>query len=76
MRGKQAKKSAIKPDPKYNNMMVSRLINYMMQHGKKSVAQDIVYKAVDSLAGKTKLQQMEALEKALKCTAQIEPLPE
>jgi small subunit ribosomal protein S7 len=65
MRGKQAKNRQPGPDPKYQSPLVSRFMNYIMQDGKKSVAQGLVYKALDSLADKTKLPQMEAFEKAL-----------
>jgi len=50
MRGKQAPKREIKPDPKYNSIVIAKLINYIMQRGKKSVAQKIVYGAFDILA--------------------------
>ncbi len=40
----------IVPDRKYNDVMVSRLINKLMWHGKKSVAESVVYGAFDIMA--------------------------
>lgn len=51
-RRRQAFKRPINPDPKFNNILVSRLVNFVMESGKKSVAQRIVYGAFDVLAEK------------------------
>ena len=53
------------PDPKYGSTVVAKLINQVMLHGKKGIAQDIVYSAFDALAGKTGESAMDAFEKAL-----------
>ena len=45
MRGKKAPKRFIQPDPKFQNAQVAKFINYVMQRGKKSIAQAIVYDA-------------------------------
>ena len=66
MRGKQAPKRLIKPDPKYNNMTVAKLVNYVMRDGKKSTAQSVVYGALNLVSDKTKRDPIEALEEALK----------
>ncbi len=47
MRGKRAKKREQKQDKKYGNVVIFRLINKVMQDGKKSLAEDMVYKAVE-----------------------------
>lgn len=65
MRGKQAKKRYIAPDDRFNSEVVSKFINYVMYDGKKSIARDIVYKAIEDLGSKTKSDPVEALEKAL-----------
>ena len=52
-------------DPKYNSMVVAKLINQVMIDGKKGIAQTIVYDALDVLAEKTGNGAMEALEKAM-----------
>ncbi len=41
-----------KPDPKFNSPLASKVINQIMQAGKKSTAQTIVYKALDLALGK------------------------
>lgn len=50
MRSKRAKKRPIKTDPIYKSKIVTRLINVIMWDGKKSVAEKIVYGAIDRLA--------------------------
>lgn len=47
MRGKRAKKRAIKLDRKYSNPIVARLISKVMQDGKKSIAEALVYSAIE-----------------------------
>lgn len=65
MRGKKAVIRKISPDRKYQSELVSKLINYIMYDGKKTVATDIVYKALEELEQKTKSPAIEALDKAL-----------
>lgn len=52
MRGKQAPKRQIDPDPRYNSTQVGKFINYIMLNGKKSVAEKIVYNAFDIVTEK------------------------
>ncbi|MDO8626215.1 MAG: 30S ribosomal protein S7 [Candidatus Magasanikbacteria bacterium] len=47
MRGKSPKKRVILPDPKFGSTNLAKFINYVMERGKKTVAQSIVYKALD-----------------------------
>ncbi len=56
----------IKPDPKYNNIIVSKFINYTMRKGKKFLAQKIVYQTFDNIEKKTKRNPLEVFELALK----------
>jgi len=65
MRGKQAKARKLQPDGIYNSVTVTKFINYIMERGKKTVAQNLVYKSIENLAKETKLAPVEALEKAL-----------
>ena len=51
-RGKQAPKRSILPDPKYHSIDLAKFVNYLMLGGKKTVAQKIVYDALDVLAKK------------------------
>jgi small subunit ribosomal protein S7 len=64
MRHKKAEKRNIEPDTIYNNLSVSKLINYIMHDGKKTTAQQQVYKALEIL--KTKGEDpIKVLDKAL-----------
>ena len=49
MRGKRVTKALLEGDPIYGNRLVSRFINRVMQSGKKSVAEGLVYKAFDRI---------------------------
>ncbi len=49
MRGKQAKKRVVTPDSKYNSQVISSFINYVMLDGKKHVATDLVYRALEAI---------------------------
>jgi len=66
MRGKKAIKREILPDPRCGSLVVAKLVNYIMQNGKKSVAQKIVYSAFDILKEKTKKNPIEVFEGAMK----------
>jgi len=65
MRRRRAVKREVIPDPKYKNVMISRFVNIMMKEGKKSVAEGIVYRALDILAQKSGKPPAEAFQKAL-----------
>ncbi|MBD3280525.1 30S ribosomal protein S7 [Candidatus Dojkabacteria bacterium] len=66
MRGKKAKQRELKPDYKYNSVIVTKLINYIMQDGKKKVATDIVHDAMEKAGKQLDMKPIEALEAALK----------
>ena len=55
----------ILPDPKYGNEMLAKFINMVMKSGKKSVAEKIIYGALDQIADKNKGDPLEVLDKAL-----------
>jgi small subunit ribosomal protein S7 len=55
----------ILPDPKYNRVDVAKLINRIMERGKKNAAQKIVYGCFDILAKQTKKDPIEVYEAAL-----------
>ncbi len=65
MRGKRAHKRKPQRDEKYNNTLVARVVNKIMQGGRKTVAQKIVYSAMEDGAKKSKLEPVEFLEKAI-----------
>ena len=60
-----AEKREINPDPKYGNLVVSKFMNSIMYAGKKSVAETIVYGALDMIEGKTKQNPLGVFEQAL-----------
>jgi small subunit ribosomal protein S7 len=64
-RRRAAVKRDILPDPKYHDKDLAKFINIMMLNGKKSVAEKIVYGALDILVEKTKMDGMDAFNKAL-----------
>jgi small subunit ribosomal protein S7 len=53
------------PDPRFNNEMVARFINKVMQRGKKGLAERIVYGALDNIAQRTGRNPLEVFEQAL-----------
>lgn len=65
MRKKRNYKRDILPDIKYENLAIARFINYLMRDGKKSVAQKVMYDALDIIAKETKKDPLEVFEKAL-----------
>ncbi|MGH7203263.1 MAG: 30S ribosomal protein S7 [Candidatus Levyibacteriota bacterium] len=64
MRHAKVQKRQINPDTVYNNVVVAKLINYVMRDGKKTVAQSQVYKAFDLLQEKGE-EPLKAFEKAM-----------
>jgi small subunit ribosomal protein S7 len=54
------------PDPKYGSYVLSRLINKVMQDGKKATAERIVYDALDIIQDRMKADPMEVVDQALK----------
>lgn len=71
MRRKSQTKREILPDPKFNNPIVARLINYVMWDGKKSVAMEIIYRTFDIVAEKTKKDPLEVFDEAIKNTSPL-----
>ena len=58
-------KREIIPDPMYNSKVVTKLVNNVMESGKKSVAQKIVYDAFDIVKEKTRKEPLAAFEEAM-----------
>ncbi len=58
-------KREILPDPVYNSVLVTKLVNQIMLDGKKGVAQKVVYSAFDIIKEKTGKDPMEAYTEAL-----------
>jgi len=60
-----SKKRELLEDPVYGEILVSKLINYVMRQGKKSVAEWVVYGAFDIVSQKLNVDPLEAFKKAL-----------
>ena len=58
-------KREVLPDPMYNNVVVTKLINNIMLDGKKGVAQNIVYGAFEIIAEKTGKDAVEVFTQAM-----------
>lgn len=65
MRRKHKEKRPIIADPRYQNAMVARFINYLMHGGKKTVARKVLYDAFDILAEQKK-DPLEIFDQAIK----------
>lgn len=73
MRKRRAEKRYIKPDPKFNDVLVAKFINYMMWDGKKSTSRKMVYESFDIIEKKTKKPAIEVFKKAVN---NVQPLVE
>ncbi len=71
MRRRSAEKRPLIPDVRYNSELVARLINTVMERGKKSVAQGIVYGAFDLLKERNK--EVDPLELFLQALENVKP---
>lgn len=60
-----AEKREINPDPKFGDLVVTKFMNAIMLHGKKSVAETIVYSALDQVQAKTKQEPVTVFHQAL-----------
>lgn len=65
MRKKRAEKRKLIPDPRYNDIIVSRFINNIMLKGKKNIARNIVYSAFNIIAERTKEEPLDVFRKAM-----------
>ena len=66
MRRRQAKKHTILPDPKFKDILVTKFVNNLMMHGKKSVAYKIFYDAMDIVKSKSEDENpLDVFKKAL-----------
>lgn len=72
-RRRVAAKREVLPDPKFGNTVLAKFMNHVMISGKKSVAEKIVYGALDSVAEKSGNDPLEMFEKSLEA---IQPMVE
>ena len=73
MRKAKPKKRIILPDPKYNDVLVTKFVNNIMLKGKKNLAYEIFYEAMDIIEEKLNENPVEVWKKALaNVTPQVE----
>ena len=65
MRKKRAIRRRVTPDPKFGDELISRFVNSVLKEGKKNIARNIVYSALDQIAQKTEKNPLEIFKKAV-----------
>jgi small subunit ribosomal protein S7 len=73
MRKRRAEKRIIKPDPKYDDILVAKLVNYLMGDGVKSTSRKLVYSSFDIIEKRTKKPALDVFKKAV---SNVQPLVE
>jgi small subunit ribosomal protein S7 len=71
MRKKKAQTREVLPDPKYNSRVVAQFVNIVMQRGKKSIAERIVYRALGKVS--QQLNEPDALKIFYKALENVRP---
>ena len=61
----EVKRREVLPDPKFHDRQVTKFVNVMMGHGKKSVAEGIFYRAFDLILSRTKEEPLGVFRRAL-----------
>jgi small subunit ribosomal protein S7 len=61
----KAERREVNPDPKFNDLVVSKFMNSIMKEGKKSVAENIVYGALDRMQSRAKSDPIQLFHSAL-----------
>ncbi|PWV61723.1 30S ribosomal protein S7 [Plasticicumulans acidivorans] len=64
-RRREVPKRSILPDPKFGSEMLAKFMNMVMERGKKSVAEKIIYGAIDAISEKGREDAMAVVEQAL-----------
>ena len=64
-RRRRAEKRSVTPDPKFNSELVAKMINYVMERGKKTTAERIVYGALTTIDEKMSEDPLEVLIRAV-----------
>ena len=75
-RRSQAPTRTILPDPKFNSVLLAKFMNMVMERGKKSVAERIVYGALDRIAERTGRQPDQAIELLTLALDNVKPMVE
>ena len=64
-RRRSPEKREIPPDPRHHDVLVTKFINYLMKGGKRSVAERLLYRAIDILANRTGQEGVAILKQAI-----------
>ena len=75
-RRSRAPRRAVLPDPKYGDRMLAKFINMVMLNGKKSVAERIVYGALDRISSRSGHDEQRSLELLAQALDNIKPVVE
>ncbi|MGI9245969.1 MAG: 30S ribosomal protein S7 [Steroidobacteraceae bacterium] len=75
-RRSQAPTRTILPDPKFNSVLLAKFMNMVMERGKKSVAERIVYGAIDRMAEKTGRPAEATLDLLTQALDNVKPMVE
>ena len=75
-RRSQAPVRSILPDPKFNSVLLAKFMNMVMESGKKSVAERIVYGAIDRISERTGRQPEQAIELLNQALDNVKPMVE
>ena len=65
MRRRRPEKRTILPDPVYNDLAVAKFVNYIMEKGKKGIAEKIFYSSMDTIKQRTKTDGLKIFQKAV-----------
>lgn len=65
MRSRKAAKRILQPDPVYNSRLITKFINYVMVDGKKTIAQKLVYDALEQIRERSKQDPLKVFEVAM-----------
>ena len=65
MRRRRPERRTINPDPKFNDLQISKFMNYLLEDGKKGIAEKILYDAFDIVKEKSKNDPIDIFKKAL-----------
>jgi small subunit ribosomal protein S7 len=75
-RRSQAPKRTILPDPKYGSQLLAKFMNMIMNDGKKSVAERIIYGALDRISEKENHASEKSLERLEQALENVKPMVE
>ena len=64
-RRRRVQKRELMPDPKYKSILVTKFVNNLMNDGKKSVAENLFYRALESIEERTGQSGLEVFQKAI-----------